>query len=118
MILFSLDVIADSANVRQHLEYGWLRLGRSIWISGGVLALYSDHMLLTSERLFRVRHYTLPRVSITRISEKRWLLFSGELRIEHTVGSYPCPIVFYSKDIEVLQIKLQQLAFPLFTSDI
>jgi hypothetical protein len=105
-------------NTSQHLDYGWLRVARSIWITAAILEVHADSIVLIRERLLRQRRYVLPRSSITRLSEEQlfWFLFSGALRIEHTVASYPT-FVFWSRDIEVLTVQLRQLGFPVCTSN-
>ena len=98
-------------------DYGGLRLGDSLWMMGGVLELHDDSLVATREGI-RCRVYVLPRASITRLSVEQlhWLLFSGGLRIEHKVDTYPS-LFFYSRDIEALTVQLQKHGFPVSPSE-
>ena len=100
-----------------YTDYGSLRLGHSLWAVAGVFELHDDSLVVTREGVRR-RRYVLPRASITSLSIEQflWFLFSGGLRIEHTVASYPS-FLFYSRDIEVLTVQLQQHGFPVSPSD-
>ena len=102
-----------------HTDYGGLHLDGSLWFTRGILEIYSDAIVLTRERVLRQRRYVLPRKSITRLHPEPqlfWFLFSGGLRIEHTLAAHP-QFLFYSRDIEVLTLKLQQNGFPISTSN-
>jgi hypothetical protein len=105
-------------NVFHHIDYGWLQVGRSLWITAAMVEVHSDSIVVIHERMFRQHRYVLPRSSITRLSEEKffWFLFSGALRVGHTVASYPA-FLFWSRDIEVLTLQLRQLGFPVSTSD-
>ncbi len=78
----------------------------------GVLEFDGDALVLTGETIFRQRTYVLPRSSIVKLLEEKpfWFMFSGGLRIQHTVEAYP-PFVLWSRDIETLTIQLRQLGF-------
>jgi hypothetical protein len=101
-----------------YTEHGTLRSARSLWVSGAILEVCADSIIISHERLFRRRRYFLPKASITRLSEDQlmWFMFSGALRIEHTVSSYPT-FLFWSRDIEVLTVRLRQFGFPVSTSN-
>lgn len=101
-----------------HRDYGCLRVGRSYWYAGGTLAIYADSLVVSRESLF-YSSYVLPRISVSLLHQDPqlfWFMFSGGLRITHTVASYP-EFLYYSHDIEVLIVKLQQNDFPVITSD-
>ena len=100
-----------------YTDCGSLRLGRSLWAVGCTFELHDDSLVVTREGI-RYRIYVIPRASITRLCVEQffWFLFSGGLRIEHTIASYPS-LLFYSRDIEVLTVQLQQHGFPVSTSD-
>lgn len=78
----------------------------------GVLEFDGNALVVTGETIFRRRTYVLPRPSIVELSEEKpfWFMFSGGLRIQHTVEAYP-PFVLWSRDIEALTIRLRQLGF-------
>jgi len=78
----------------------------------GVLEFDGAALVLTGETIFRQRRYVLPRSSVLELSEEKpfWFMFSGGLRIEHTVEAHP-PFVLWSRDIETLTIRLRQLGF-------
>jgi hypothetical protein len=100
-----------------HTDYGFLRLGRSLWSANGIVDIHDDSLVVTREG-FRRRDFILPRASITRLTVEQpfWFMFSGGLRIEHTISSYPS-LLFYSRDIEVLTVQLQQHGFRVSNSD-
>jgi hypothetical protein len=105
------------ANNPLYTEHGTIRTAGSLWVSGGILEVYADSIVVIHERLFRRRRYFLPKASITRLSDDRlaWFMFSGALRIDHSIMSYPI-FLFWSRDIDILTVQLRQFGFPLSTS--
>jgi hypothetical protein len=96
-----------------------LRMHHSWWATGGILCVYHDRIVIVREGLLPARTYVLARASITALEPEPqlfWFMFSGGLRVIHTVASYP-QFLFYSRDIEVLILRLRQNGFPVATSD-
>ena len=78
--------------------------------------VHPTELVLIRQRLFRAHRYVLPRAAITRLREERlfWFMFSGAIRIEHSISEYP-RFLFWSRDVEVLTLFLARHDYPVAT---